>query len=291
MIDNLQALLALSEAGTITKAASALHLTQSAVTKRIQNLEAEVGAELIERDGRNVILTHQGRRLLLKSRPLMAELREVLAEEVSEANGSISMTVSESILYSWGAKILAKVQEKIPEINLIINSDSCRIGLDKVLSGERMIAISPGKAELAKELKALPLTEEPMVIVPSGLEPLSLPRKGKLEVIFTEKGESTWVAVQEDLKAFKAKRGVKIETTKHVKTFSGVLKLAEAGFGHGFVPLGVAKAFKIPDNKLLRLPKPGIKRSASLVGRPTTLNRKLVPVSYTHLTLPTICSV
>jgi len=60
MIDNLQALIALSETGTVTKAAGKLHLSQSAVTKRIQNLELDVGYELIERSGRNVVLTSQG---------------------------------------------------------------------------------------------------------------------------------------------------------------------------------------------------------------------------------------
>jgi len=283
MIDNLQALIALSETGTVTKAASKLHLSQSAVTKRIQNLEFDVGYELIERSGRNVVLTSQGLRLLKKARPIIAELNEVIAEESSEATGSITMTISESVLYSWGAKALAKIQKQNPNIELIINSHSSRIAIDKVRSGEQMLTIAPGKKENTPDLGSKLLIEEPMVIVPAGLSDFSFPRKGCLEVICSEKSEATWGAMQGSLASFHKKSPFKIKLVKEVQSFAGVLKLAESGFGHSLVPIGVARSFKIPCSKLVRLPTPGVKRPISIIGRPTTLNRTLVKEFTTSL--------
>jgi DNA-binding transcriptional LysR family regulator len=276
MIDNIQALIALSETGTVTKAASKLHLSQSAVTKRIQNLEFDVGYELIERSGRNVVLTSQGLRLLQKARPIIAELNEVIAEESSEATGAITMTVSESVLYSWGAKAFSKIQKQNPNIELIINSHSSRIAIDKVRSGEQMLTIAPGKKENTPDLDSRLLIEEPMVIIPSGLSEFKFPKKGCLEVISSEKSEATWPAIQPSMACFHKKSPFKIKMVKEIQSFAAVLKMAESGFGHGLLPIGVVRSFKIPCSKLVRLPAPGIKRPISIIGRPTTLNRTLV---------------
>ena len=49
MIDNLEALVALAECGTMSKAALRLSITQSAVSKRIANLQVQLGKPLVER--------------------------------------------------------------------------------------------------------------------------------------------------------------------------------------------------------------------------------------------------
>ena len=53
MIDDFEALLALSEAGTMTRAATRLGITQPAVSRRIQNLEHRLGKKLVEGSKRN----------------------------------------------------------------------------------------------------------------------------------------------------------------------------------------------------------------------------------------------
>jgi len=186
------------------------------------------------------------------------------------------MTVSESVLYSWGAKAFAKIQKQNPNIELIINSHSSRIAIDKVRSGEQMLTIAPGRKENTPDLESRLLIEEPMVIVPAGLAEFSFPAKGCLEVICSEKSEATWRAMQGSLNSFHKKSKFKLKMVKEVQSFAGVLKLAESGFGHGLLPIGVARSFKIPCSRLVRLPSPGVKRPISIIGRPTTLNRTLV---------------
>ena len=95
MIANIEALSALAELGTMTKAATRLRITQSAVSKRIAALEASTGACLIERIGRGVRLTPDGVALLEKTDPFMKALREALREDRPTGSARLEIGVSE----------------------------------------------------------------------------------------------------------------------------------------------------------------------------------------------------
>lgn len=73
----LHAFVAVAETGCIAHAAKRLHLTPSAVSKRLQLLEQDFGRELVERSAKPIIITPIGRRLLhaaLQMRDLQASL-------------------------------------------------------------------------------------------------------------------------------------------------------------------------------------------------------------------------
>jgi DNA-binding transcriptional LysR family regulator len=88
-LTELRSLIAAADSGTLGRAALRLHISQPALTKRLQALEALVGTTLLERSQRGVTLTPAGRRLYEHARPLLAqadaldelivELREILA--------------------------------------------------------------------------------------------------------------------------------------------------------------------------------------------------------------------
>ena len=61
---NLNAFIAIAEAGSFSEAAERLHLTQPAVSKRIAGLEQQLDTRLFDRLGREVSLTEAGRALL-----------------------------------------------------------------------------------------------------------------------------------------------------------------------------------------------------------------------------------
>lgn len=60
---NLNAFIAIAEAGSFSEAAERLHLTQPAVSKRIAGLEQQLDTRLFDRLGREVSLTEAGRAL------------------------------------------------------------------------------------------------------------------------------------------------------------------------------------------------------------------------------------
>ncbi len=71
--------MAVAQYGAITEAARALGLTQPALSRRIQQLESELGAPLFERSRKGVVLTEMGRLAERESRVLIeryAHLKE-----------------------------------------------------------------------------------------------------------------------------------------------------------------------------------------------------------------------
>ena len=80
ILKQLRIFLAVVEAGTVRQAAGRLHLSQSSVTKCIQQLEREMRAELFARSAQGVALTDAGRLLVARAKAIEAELRHARNE-------------------------------------------------------------------------------------------------------------------------------------------------------------------------------------------------------------------
>ena len=59
----LQTLKAISNTGSFSKAAERLHVTQSAISQSIKNLEKKVGVQLLKRNGKRILFTEEGKKL------------------------------------------------------------------------------------------------------------------------------------------------------------------------------------------------------------------------------------
>jgi len=70
----------LAQTLSFTRAAHALHLTQSAVSHSVKALERDVGCRLFDRMGKSVLLTQAGEQLLVRAGKILAEMEQVRAE-------------------------------------------------------------------------------------------------------------------------------------------------------------------------------------------------------------------
>ena len=77
-----------AEAGSLSRAARQLGLSQPSLTGQVQRLEEALGAELFERHGRGVRLTEAGQTLLPRARRLLEEMRA--AEDAVRREGAIA---------------------------------------------------------------------------------------------------------------------------------------------------------------------------------------------------------
>ena len=276
MIENIETLAALSETGTMTRAGTRLRISQSAVSKRIDALESAVGRKLIEPVGRRVRLTAAGIQLLEKTAPFMAALREAVADESPVQGSRLVIGISESILSSWGSRVLAGVVRAIPRLELDINAHRSPVVIDHVRSGEYMLAICADMREYSADMTSEPLVDEPMVLVPSGLTPFRLRRGTTLSVITIEPHATTWRHLEHRIRALSGGWDIRIDAVQTLQSFAGIVQMARSGFGHGLAPLGIARALGIPEEALIRFPDPGLSRPIALVGRSTTFARPIV---------------
>ena len=113
------------------KTATVLKIPQSAVSKRIAALEQYYDRQLIERQGRRVVLTHHGTRLVERVTPLMSELRHVFLEDNALRKGRIILGVSEAILASWGPRLFASVAREMPGVEFEFHAQRSPVVLDR----------------------------------------------------------------------------------------------------------------------------------------------------------------
>jgi DNA-binding transcriptional LysR family regulator len=270
MIEQLEALAALAREGTMGKAGARLRISQSAVSKRIATLEGHLRRKLIEPQGRRVILTLAGVRLLQRVGPLLDELRGALTEEEASGGGHLVLGVSESVLASWGAGLLGRVRDGAEGLSLELHAHRSPVVLERVRSGEYLLGICAGLKAPEPEFRGVFLLEEPMVLVPSGLGKLRMLPGHQVPVVTIEPHSFSWASLEERAAAL----GLTPEST--LESFFAVAQAAVAGFGHGLVPLGVARSLGIADRFLVALPEPGLARPVHLVGRSRSLVRPAV---------------
>lgn len=89
---------------SISRAADVLHLTQSAVSKQIQELESTVDVKLFERVRKRLVLTPAGLRYEAAIRPLLAQLEAATLDLITSTDGGGALHIS--TLPTFGAKWL-----------------------------------------------------------------------------------------------------------------------------------------------------------------------------------------
>jgi DNA-binding transcriptional LysR family regulator len=274
MIEHLETLVTLSKTGTMMETSTVLKISQSAVSKRIDALERHYGRPLIERHGRRVALTHHGTRLVEKVTPLLSELRSVFLEDNTLRQGKVIVGVSEAILASWGPRLFAGVQERLPGVEFTFHAQRSPVVLDRIRSGEYMVGLCTGVADSEADLQSEVVRLEPMVIVPAALAPLNHRVGDELEVITIESRSGAWRSIEDDMRRLRLKRSTSLES------FFSVAQMALSGFGHGLVPLGVARTLGVPEKKLIQLGDHGLNRPVRFVARKSMFSRPLIQTFY-----------
>ena len=281
MLDKLEALQALAEAGTMGRAAASLRVTQSAVSKRIGALSSELGCELIERQGRNVQLTAEGRRLLAEAQPLLHSLREVLQPRVSGEGEVLRVAATDSLLASWLPGALRAALDQLPSLQLELHAHRGPMLLERVRSGDYALGLCPAGAGDG-ELSTRELLHEPMVIVPSRLRGLPQLQSGSppgrsapvVEVWTIERRSLTWESIASRLPRVKRSAGFSIEVVGRLESFTALVQVARAGFAHALARAGVAHDLGVPRERVVAVP--GLSRAIAAVGRRSSLERPAV---------------
>lgn len=101
-----------------SRAGRELHITQAAVSRRIQGLEEQLGAKLFTRRGRNLALTPEGERLAQRVRATLEYLEESLEPFRGGGLETISIAASGSVSHLWLAKRLKDFDNGTPSVSV-----------------------------------------------------------------------------------------------------------------------------------------------------------------------------
>jgi len=150
------------------RTSEACHISTSTLSRSIQKLEQDLGVQLLERDNRSVLLTHQGQKLQTYARDLLQQwdsFHDSLLESAQELRGEISIYCSVTASYSFLHDILSQFRREHPSIEIVLHTGDPAPGIARVLSGKEDITIAAKPEKLPTGLAFRRITVSPLVFI------------------------------------------------------------------------------------------------------------------------------
>jgi DNA-binding transcriptional LysR family regulator len=163
----LEAFVAIAECLSFGKAADRVHITQTALTRRLQNLESLLGVRLVERTTRSVSLTRLGRDFLPQARRLLTDLAAVLTEirETGKAQrGHVAIACVPTVGVQYLPRVIQEYAARFPDNRISIFDHSSSGVAESVLSREAEFGINIGGPQ-HPDLASAPLLQDRFVLI------------------------------------------------------------------------------------------------------------------------------
>lgn len=131
---HLKFFVATAESGQVSRAATQLSISQSAVTNAVKELEAELGTPLFTRSAQGMEMTEAGRDFLASSRDILEKLDQAkrVARKQSPVKGSISIAATYTVIGYFLPPHLDRLGQLYPNLDIRIselNRESIEEGL------------------------------------------------------------------------------------------------------------------------------------------------------------------
>jgi LysR family transcriptional regulator for metE and metH len=143
-VRHLQMLTAIAGTGSVTQAARALHLTQSAVSHQLRAIEERLGTPLFLRLGKRMIVTAAGERLLVTARRVLDDLAaaedDVRRQGAGEA-GVLRVCAQCNTGYHWLPRLIEAFRRRHPAIDVSLALECTVRPLEALLEGRLDLAI------------------------------------------------------------------------------------------------------------------------------------------------------
>ena len=228
------------------RAASRMHRAQSSVTVRIRQLEASLGVQLFERDGRSLRLTAAGDVLLQYADRLLGLADEARAAvRLDSIGGRLRLGAMESIAASRLPGPLAVFHGRYPEVAVELQTAPSRELIARLHAGGLDAAIVGDEVDDAR-YTSVPLYQEELVLVAAAGCPLpENPKRlnGKTLLVFQGQGCAYRRRFDLWLQALRVVPSRVLE----FGSYHAILAAAAAGVGASLIPLSVLDIYAQKD--------------------------------------------
>ena len=233
----------LAEALHFGRASASSHVSASALSRSIRQLEGELGAVLFDRDNRSVSLTRQGETFLGWARDLLTGwdvVRHTLQEQSGALQGEVSLYCSVTASYSFLFELLSRLRRDHPRIELKLHTGDPEDAITRVMAGSEDIAIGARPDSLPAGLAFRPFTRSGLVFIApaghAGLKALSRRRPdpeawAATPMILPESG-----LARQRADSWFRDLGVPPRIYAQVAGNEAIVSMVSLGFGIGVVP-------------------------------------------------------
>ncbi|MEZ9265449.1 LysR family transcriptional regulator [Vibrio splendidus] len=162
--DLLKAFCQLAKSGNYRLASEQLYITQSALTKKIQRLESNIGASLFSRGRNGAELTHAGKTLLAEAQRLvhsMQAFEQLSGSVVNGTQGHLNIGFGVST-YHEAPKLIAAYKQRHSDVHITLNDTPSKQQTDELSNHE--LDISFNRIPESSDLESLTLFNDSLVI-------------------------------------------------------------------------------------------------------------------------------
>jgi DNA-binding transcriptional LysR family regulator len=232
--------------GSISKGALVANLAVGAASKRISDLEAAVGAELLERHSRGITPTAAGDALARHAQRILGDVNLLAAELRDHARGIVGVArlwANTSAITQFLPADIAAFARATPAI---------RIELAELNSGEVVMGVLEGRADIgifadrtpALGLQLMPYREDRLVLVVPAGHVLARRRALRFEeaVEFDFVSLSHGTSLAQRLQAETEAMGQRLKLRIQVRSFDAMCQMVAAGLGVAVLPADAVRA-------------------------------------------------
>ena len=243
------------ESGGFAPAARRLRMPKSTISKRVAELEAELGARLIHRTSRSFTLTEVGRDFYDHARAALIEAESaeaVVRRRLAEPSGTVKLTASVPVVQFYLADHLPALARAYPRIHLEVHAtdrfvDLVQEGFDIAVRSH--FAPLPDSALVQRRISVEPIF---LVAAPAYLDAHGAPDRPEelndREALLTGPSATTW--------RLRSDEGAEVEVAPKPRMTADesavLLKACMAGLGITCLPDGICRA-AIESGKLVRV--------------------------------------
>jgi LysR family nitrogen assimilation transcriptional regulator len=232
----------IADEGSITRTADKLGIAQPALTRRIKQLEDELGAPLLTRLARGVRLTGAGRDFLEHARKVLLEVaraKDHVRGNARAVRGRVVIGTSPTLAPLLLPGCVARARQQCPAVTLKLVEGFSPQLLDSLLAGRLDLALMTNPPR-SPALALTPLISEPLLVISPpqarGTRPAySLAELSRTPLILTV---GIRAIVEEQLAAF----GTALRIEAEVDSVEAIRRLLLSGVGTTIMPVSAFHA-------------------------------------------------
>jgi LysR family transcriptional regulator, regulator for metE and metH len=237
-VRHLQLVTAVADLGSLTRAGERLHLTQSALSHQLRDIESRLGAPLFLRVGKRLVLTPSGERLLASARDVLERLQQAerdIREMGRDRAGLIRLTTECYTCYHWLPALLTRYRRRFPRVEVRIDVEATRRPMEGLIAGRIDVAIVSSPVR-DRRFVVMPVFEDEVVLIAAPRHPFAkrthvrpIDLRGETLLVYPPKDEST--VLNEVL----LPAGVVPERVEEVLLTEAITEMVKAGLGVSFI--------------------------------------------------------
>lgn len=220
--------------GSLTRAGTELHLTQSALSHQLRDIELRLGSSLFLRVGKRMVLTPAGEQLLQSANDVLAmieQTEETIRRLAGAGGGVLRVSTACYTCYHWLPSLLKGYRRAHPRVEIQVVADATQHPLPYLLDGRLDVAIVSDPVR-DRRLAARRLFDTEMVVIVEPRHPLATQPYVRAEdfaretlLIYPPKEEST---IYEDVLV---PAGIRPAELQQIPLTEAIIELVKAGMG------------------------------------------------------------